>query len=165
MISRRRAALTLSAGVLAPRLAFAQQKPAKVFQVGVLGVVSAVGYARQVEALRKGFRDLGYVEGQNLNLEFRWADSRFERLPALAAELIRLGPDAIITSGQGVSLLQDATSTIPLVMAVGTDRAVASLARPGGNLTGSRPPLRPNLPRSALKCSRRQCLTSGRSRF
>jgi putative ABC transport system substrate-binding protein len=127
--------------VSAPLTAVAQPVAGKVPRVGLLGVTSPAGYARQVEAMWQGFRDLGYVEGQNLVIEYRWADSQYDRLPALAAELIRLQPDVIVTSGQGIRVLKEATRTIPIVMAVGgdvvTDGLVASLARPGGNITGS----------------------------
>jgi len=113
----------------------------KVPRIGLLGVTSAAGYARQVGAMRQGFRDLGYVEGQNLVIEYRWADGRYDRLPALAVELIGLQPDVIVTSGPGTRVLKEATATIPIVMAVGADAVadgvVASLARPGGNITGS----------------------------
>lgn len=102
---------------------------------------SASDYARQVAALRQGFRDLGYVEGQSIALEFRWADGRYERLAPLAAELIRLQPDAIISSGPGTRVLKSATATIPIVMAVSLDAQAAglvgSLNHPGGNITGS----------------------------
>jgi putative ABC transport system substrate-binding protein len=91
--------------------------------------------------MRQGFRDLGYVEGRNLAIEYRWADGHYERLPALAAELVRLKPDVIVTSGPGVAVLKDATTTVPVVMAAAGDVVamglVASLAHPGGNLTGS----------------------------
>jgi putative ABC transport system substrate-binding protein len=124
----------------APRPAVAQPAP-KVPRVGLLGVTSEAGYARQIEAMRQGFRNLGYVEGQNLVIEYRWAQGQYDRLPALAAELIRLRPDVLVTSGQGVRVLKDATTTIPIVVAVGGDVVaeglVASLARPGGNITGS----------------------------
>ena len=119
----------------------AQSVAGKMPRVGLLGVTSAAGYARQVEALQQGFRDLGYVEGRNIVIEYRFADGRYDRLPALAAELIRLQPDVIVTSGPGIRVLKEATTTIPIVMAVGGDAVaeglVASLARPGGNITGS----------------------------
>ena len=139
---KRRALLGLLGGALAAPLAsFAQRQPTKAFRIGLLGLVSAAGYARQVEALRQGFRDLGYVEGQNIVIEYRWAEGRYDRLPALAAELIGLQPDVIVTSGPGTRVLKAATTTIPIVMAVGGDAVVdglvASLARPGGNITGS----------------------------
>jgi putative ABC transport system substrate-binding protein len=91
--------------------------------------------------MRQGFRDLGYVEGQNLVIDYRWAEGRYDRLPALAAELIRLQPDVLVTSGPGTRVLKETTTTIPIVMAVGGDAVadglVASLAQPGGNITGS----------------------------
>ena len=121
--------------------AYAQSGAGRVPHIGLLGVTSAAGYARQVEALRQGFRDLGYVEGQNLVIEARWADGRYDRLPALAAELVRLQPDVIVTSGPGTRAAKEATATIPIVMAVAGDAVaeglVASLAHPGGNITGS----------------------------
>src|SRR5262245_5935002 len=127
--------------MLAPNAPWAQPVPGKVSRVGVLGVTSAAGYARQVEAMRQGFRDLGYVEGQNLVLEYRWADGRYERLPALAAELIAQRPDVLITSGPGSRVLKETTTTIPIVIAAAADAVasglVASLAQPGGNITGS----------------------------
>ena len=125
----------------APLPSSAQSVAGKVPRVGLLGVTSAAGYARQVEAMRLGFRDLGYVEGQNIVIEYRWAEGQYDRLPALAAELIRLQPDVIITSGPGTRVLKDATTTIPIVMAVGGDAVaeglVATLPRPAGNITGS----------------------------
>lgn len=127
------------AGSLTP--AVAQPVAGKAARVGVLGIMSAAGYARQVQALRQGFIDLGYVEGKNLVIEFRWADSQYDRLPGLADELIRLQPEVIVTSGRGIRVLKATTTTIPIVMAVGgdvvSDGIVASLARPGGNITGS----------------------------
>ena len=133
--------LLVLALVSVPLVAGAQSATGKVPRVGVLGVTSAAGYARQVEALRQGFRDLGYVEGQSIVVEYRWADGHYDRLPALAAELIRLQPDVIVTSGPGTRALKETATTIPIVMAVGGDAVatglVASLARPGGNITGS----------------------------
>ena len=127
--------------VSAPLSANAQPVTRKVPRVGVLGVTSAAGYARQVEAMRQGFQDLGYVEGQNIVIDYRWAEGRYDRLPALAAELIRLQPDVLVTSGPGTRVLKETTTTIPIVMAVGADAVadglVASLAQPGGNITGS----------------------------
>lgn len=121
--------------------AAAQSPAARAPRIGLLGVTSAAGYARQVEALRQGFRDLGYVEGQNLVIEARWADGHYDRLPALAAELVRLQPDVIVTSGPGTRAAKEATATIPIVMAVAGDAVaeglVPGLAHPGGNITGS----------------------------
>jgi putative ABC transport system substrate-binding protein len=136
---RRQFLIALSVLLAAP-LAYAQ-KPDKIHRIGVLGVASAAGYARQAEALRRGLRDLGYVEGKNLVIEFRWADGNAARLPELAAELVRLNPEVIVTSGPGNAVAKRATGTIPIVMAVSTNAVesglVASLARPGGNVTGS----------------------------
>jgi putative ABC transport system substrate-binding protein len=120
----------------------AAQTPAKVFRIGVLGATSASAYARQIEAFRQGLRDLGYVEGKNIILEYRWAEGRYDRLPDLAAELVRLKPDLLLTHGTpGTRAAKQATTTIPIVMAVSGDAVatglVASLAHPGGNLTGS----------------------------
>ena len=125
----------------APLGAGAQPAAGKVPRIGVLGVTSAAGYARQLEAMRQGFRDLGYIEGQNIVIEYRWANGQYDQLPSLAAELIRLQPDVMITSGPGTGVLKEATTTIPIVMAAAGDAVatglVASLARPGGNITGS----------------------------
>jgi len=92
MITRRRLLVALGPGVIAAPLAsFAQQQPPRIARIGFLGVTSASLSASviRVEALRTGLRDLGYVEGKNLTIEFRWADGRHERLPELAAELVR----------------------------------------------------------------------------
>ena len=142
MNNRRKLIIALGAGALAAPLAsFAQQPPVKVHRIGLLGVASAATYARQVEALRAGLRELGYVEGKNLVIEFRWAGGRLDQLPGLAAELVRLKVDIIVTSGAGNRVAKQATTTIPIVMAVSNDAVasglVASLARPGGNITGS----------------------------
>jgi hypothetical protein len=92
--------------VSAPLVARAQPAAGKVPRIGLLGVTSASGYARQLEAMRQEFRDLGYVEDQNIVIEYRWANAQYDQLPALAAELFRLQPDAIITSGPGIRILR-----------------------------------------------------------
>ena len=136
---RRLAVFSALAIVLLP--AGAPSGAGRVPRVGLLGTTSEAGYARQIRALRQGFRDLGYIEGEDIVIEYRWAQGRYDRLPALAAELVRLQPDVIVTSGPGVRVMKEATATIPIVMAVGGDVVasgiVASLARPGGNITGS----------------------------
>jgi putative ABC transport system substrate-binding protein len=124
----------------APLAAFPQQK-GKVWRIGFLGSTSASGIASWVEALRVGLRDLGYVEGKNLAIEFRWAEGEYERLPELAAELVRLKVDVIVThTGPGIRAAKAATTTIPIVMGTSGDPVgmglIASLARPGGNITG-----------------------------
>jgi putative tryptophan/tyrosine transport system substrate-binding protein len=94
-----------------------------------------------VQDFRQGLRDLGYVEGQNIVIEYRYAEGRAEQLPDLAAELVRLKVDVIVAGGTAaIRAVQHATRTIPIVMAVAYDPVgeglVASLARPGGNITG-----------------------------
>jgi putative ABC transport system substrate-binding protein len=117
------------------------QQTAHVPRLGLLVLGSAAGYASRLDAFRQGLRDLGYVEGQNIMLESRYAEGRFERLPDLAAELIHFKVDVLVTSGsQPVQVLQHATSTIPIVGValadpMGTGFA-ASFAQPGGNITG-----------------------------
>jgi putative ABC transport system substrate-binding protein len=138
----RRAFLAGAAGLLAAPLAAEAQPPGKVYRIAFLGSTSPSGYASQVEAFRTALRDLGYVEGQNLLIEFRWAQGNNQRLPQLAAELVRWKPDVLVTHGPpGALAAKRATNTIPIVLgtigeavAIG---AVESLARPGGNVTGS----------------------------
>jgi putative ABC transport system substrate-binding protein len=96
----------------------------------------------RVEALRAGLRDLGYVEGKNIAIEFRWADDKYERLSELAADLVRQKVDVIVTYGApGTLAAKRASATVPIVMAISGDAVltglVASLARPGGNITGT----------------------------
>jgi putative ABC transport system substrate-binding protein len=140
MNNRRKLLVALGAGALAaPLTSFAQQK-GKVWRIGFLGAASASGLAGRVEALRAGLRDLGYVEGKSIVIEFRWAEGKYERLPELAAELVRLKVDVIVTHGVPTRAAKAATTTIPIVMATSADPVelgfVASLARPGGNVTG-----------------------------
>jgi putative ABC transport system substrate-binding protein len=106
------------------------------------GASTASKYARLVEALRAGLNERGYVEGRNTIIEFRWADGNSDRLPQLAAELVSLGIDVLITHGTpGTPAAKTATRTIPIVMAVSGDAVAAglinSIAQPGGNVTGS----------------------------
>ena len=140
--TRRRIVLVLGAGALAAPLAsFAQQKPPKVARIGFLGTASASAYASRVEVLRAGLRDLGYVEGKNIAIEYRWAEGKYERLPGLAAELVQLKVDVIVAAATpAVQAARQATTTIPIVMVATVDPVgaglVASLSRPGGNITG-----------------------------
>ena len=125
--------------ILAPLAAEAQA--GNVYRIGFLGVSSAADYAANRQAFRQGLRDLGYEEGKNISIEYRWANGRNERLPALAAELVRLNPDVLVThAGPGIRAAQQATSTIPIVMGTSSDPVrlglVKSLAKPGGNTTG-----------------------------
>ena len=113
----RRRRFLFAAGALLGAPLVAAQRGDRVHRIGVLGVATPEGYARQIRALRQELRDLGYVEGRNLVLEFRWAEGRYERLPGLAAELVRLQPETIVTSGPGTRFARAATSKIPIVMA------------------------------------------------
>jgi putative ABC transport system substrate-binding protein len=130
------------AALLASPLA-AEAQPRKVPRVGYLspGSPSDPGRQRRFEAFRQGLRELGYVEGQDIVIESRWAEGKYERYPALAADLVRLKVDVIVAVGGRASQdAQQATRTIPIVMSVTIDPLgtglVASLARPGGNVTG-----------------------------
>jgi putative ABC transport system substrate-binding protein len=137
---------TFTAGMIAvvavPVPSAAQQPSGKIYRVGFLGSTSASAYEKRVEALRVSLRDLGYIEGKNIVFEYRWADGNLDRLPGLAAELVRLKVDVLVVHSTTVArVAEQATTTIPIVMAVGADAVesglVRSLARPGGNLTGS----------------------------
>jgi len=117
------------------------QQPAKVPRIGYLTQASASVIASRIEAFRQGLRELGYVEGKNIVIEWRSAEGKLDRLPALAAELGRLKVDIIVSTGPTVTrAAKEATVTIPLVMTQDNDPVadgfVASLARPGGNITG-----------------------------
>jgi putative ABC transport system substrate-binding protein len=117
------------------------QQPAKVPRVGVLLALSHSAISDRIQAFREGLRDLGYVEGKTIVVEYRYADGKFERLPDLATELAGLKVDVIVTGGPTATRpAKKATATIPIVMAQDTDPVgngfVASLARPGGNVTG-----------------------------
>jgi putative ABC transport system substrate-binding protein len=137
----RRNFITLLGGAAAAcPLAARAQQPAKVARIGYLALGPAAALASWVEALRAGLRDLGYVEGKNIVIEFRWAE-RVDQLPELAAELVRMNVDVIFAnSSTFIEPARQATKTIPIVFSnhadpVGTGH-VASLARPGGNITG-----------------------------
>ena len=117
------------------------QQAKKVPRIGYLNAVSPSNRSDRIEALRQGLRELGYVEGKNILIESRYAEGKLDRLPALAAELVRLKVDVIVTSGPlPTRATKETTSTIPIVMALDSDPVgngfVASLARPGGNITG-----------------------------
>jgi putative tryptophan/tyrosine transport system substrate-binding protein len=126
--------LTISAAALA-------EQPKKVYRIGFLGAASISANSARIEALRQGLRALGYVEGKNIVIEYRYADGKADRLPALAAELIGLKVDLIVSGGAAATgPAKEATTTIPIVMTNDPDPVrsgfVASLARPGGNVTG-----------------------------
>jgi len=128
--------------ILGLALAPAQGQQARVPSVGYLGNSSASLETDLLEAFRRGLLELGYTEGQNIIIEYRWAEGRYDRFPALVSDLVRIKVDAIVTAGTpGTLAAKQATKTIPIVMAVAGDAVgaglVASLARPGGNVTGS----------------------------
>jgi putative ABC transport system substrate-binding protein len=134
-------AITLSALLFVFCLPALAQQPKKIPRIGYLSASSAAEALSRTEAFRQGLRDLGYVEGENIVVEFLYADGKFDRLPALAADLVRLKVDVIVTAGPSVTgPARDATATIPIVMTNDSDPVVAgfvaSLARPGGNITG-----------------------------
>src|SRR5262245_21464711 len=117
------------------------QQPKKVSRIGFLIASSRAVNAAREEAFLQGLRDLGYLEGKNIVIEWRSAEGKLDRLPALAAELVRLKVDVIVTAGPAdTRAAKEATSTIPIVMTFDNDPVangfVASLARPRGNITG-----------------------------
>jgi putative tryptophan/tyrosine transport system substrate-binding protein len=117
------------------------QQPTKIPRVGFLTTTSLAAVSARVEAFQQGLRDLGYVEGKNIVIELRSAEGKADRLPELAAELVRLNVDIIVTAGAtDTKVVKKATNTIPIVFAQDGDPIangfVASLARPGGNITG-----------------------------
>ena len=140
-MDRRTFLASTSAVLFAAPLAAEAQPAAKVYRIGVLEPTSMALNAANLDAFRQGLRELGYVEGRNMRIEYRSADGRSERFPDLAAELVRLKVDVILTRGTpAVMAAKNATGTIPVVMAASGDPVlsgvVASLARPGGNVTG-----------------------------
>jgi len=144
-VKRREFLLLLSGAVTAPRALCAQQKAMPVVGYLSIGSASPGPFAPNVAAFRQGLADTGYVERQNLVIEYRWAEGQYDRLPALAADLVGRNVDVIATAGgpMPVRAAKSATSTIPIVFMGTSDpvgnRLVASLARPGGNITGISP--------------------------
>jgi len=142
-LKRRQFLFSAGALLATAHRSFAQQPVKGVPRVGFLGAATEAGYAARISALREGFRALGYEEGRNLVIEFRWAEGRYERLPDLAADLVRSKPDVIVTHAGPPTLAAKratAANPIPIVMTnVGDAVAngiVTDLARPGGNITG-----------------------------
>src|SRR5262245_24928466 len=138
--TRRREFITLLGGAAAWPLAARAQTSGKVYRIGFLGVFSYAEYRRHVDALRMGLSQLGYEDGKNIVIHYRWAEGSYDRLHELATELVKLNVDVLVThSTPGALAAKQATSTIPIVAYSGDPVAaglVASLARPGGNLTG-----------------------------
>jgi putative ABC transport system substrate-binding protein len=138
---RRREFISLLGGVAAAWPLRARAQPSgKAHRIGFLGGTSHAEYVRLVDALRMGLRQLGYEEGKNIIIEYRWAEGRYDRLTQLAAELVNLNVNVIVAPATpSAQAAKQATSTIPIVLISGDPIAaglVASLARPGGNLTG-----------------------------
>jgi ABC-type uncharacterized transport system substrate-binding protein len=133
--------VALSAMLFALGFPAQAQQPAKVPRIGYLTGTSVSAGSARIEAFRPGLRELGYVEGKNIVIEWRGAEGRSDRLPPLAAELVRFKVDVIVTTGSSATrAAKEATITLPIVMANDSDPVgngfVASLARPGGNITG-----------------------------
>jgi putative tryptophan/tyrosine transport system substrate-binding protein len=142
-MNRRTFLCGLTLGTLATPLAAEAQQPAKVARIGYLSINLAAAPPNQLEAFRRGLRDLGYVEGRDVVIEYRDAEGKPERLPALAPELVALKVDVIVAaaSNQLALAAKQATRTLPIVFAAASDPVasglVTSLARPGGNVTGT----------------------------
>ena len=137
---RRRGFITLLAGAVAWPLAALAQQPAKLPTIGFLGTSTPSAWSYNVAFFVQRLYELGWIEGRNVVIEYRWAEGRSERFAEIAAEFVQLKVDVIVTSGGAVVAVKQATSVIPIVFAVANDPLgtglVASLARPGGNVTG-----------------------------
>jgi putative tryptophan/tyrosine transport system substrate-binding protein len=141
---RRREFIALAGGAIAtpsllwPLATYGQQTAFPV--IGFLNSASADGYAAMAASFKQGLKETGHVEGQNVRIEYRWADNAYDRLPALAAELVSRRVALIVTNGPGIAAVEAATRTIPIAFMTGDDPVrlgfVASISRPGGNATG-----------------------------
>jgi putative ABC transport system substrate-binding protein len=140
MKKHARPAILVAVVLLAVGVTAQAQQPAKIPRIGILNPTSSSFFLPRVEAFRQRLRELGYVEGKNILIEYRYAEGKFERLTDLAAELVQLKVDVIVTAGPGVLAAKKASTTIPIVFGAASDPVgagiVSSLARPGGNITG-----------------------------
>jgi len=158
-MDRREFIGTLAGAMIAAMRGVAAQQPEKVARIGFLGAGSVDATYTRAGLMHSGRAcDFGYIEGRNIVIEFRWAEGNYDRLPELAAELVRLNVDVLVSQGTPATLAaKGATTTIPIVMATGGDAVgtglVASLARPGGNVTARLYLPRSSVP-SASRCSR-----------
>src|SRR5215471_11634369 len=139
--NRKRIRFALGALLFALCFRAEAQQPGKIFRIGFLDVSTAAGMAVLVDAFRQELSKLGWIEGKNISIEYRYADQKPERLTELAAELVRLKVDLVVVRAAPATLAaKSATTTIPIVMAASADPVgeglVSSLARPGGNVTG-----------------------------
>src|SRR6266571_206069 len=139
MMNRRQFIAAIGAVAAWPPAARGQQ-PAKLLTIGFLGTSTPSAWSHNVAAFVQRLRELGWIEGRNVAIEYRWAEGRIERYAEISAEFVRLKVDVIVTSGGAVLAAKQSTSVIPIVFALATDPVglgfVASLARPGGNVTG-----------------------------
>ena len=140
-MSKKVTSLALSVMLLALSVAAEAQQPKKVFRIGLLSGLRPSPMPPVIEAFRQELPELGYIEGQNILIEYRWAEGKDERYAILAAELVNLGVDVIVTQGTAATVAaKQATNTIPIIVSGAGDLVgegiVASLARPGGNVTG-----------------------------
>src|SRR5262245_51464999 len=136
----RRQFVTMLGGVGAwPLAARAQQQPTPL--VAFINSGSAAGFTHLVVAFRQGLKEAGYVEGQNVTVEYRWAEGQFDRVPVIALELVSRGVAVIVANTPGVLAIKQAVTTIPILFTTASDPVqiglVASLARPGSNVTGA----------------------------
>jgi len=137
---RRREFITLVGGAAAWPLAAGAQQPAKLPTIGYLGTAGAAAWAPWTAAFVQRLDELGWTDGRTIAIQYRWAEGRAERSAEMAAELVRLKVDVLVTGGNAALVAKQASSVVPIVFALVDDPVgmglVASLARPGGNVTG-----------------------------
>ena len=141
-MKRREFITLLGGGAVANTWPLVTRAQSKMARIGFLGSATAASSAHAVRALREGLNDLGYVEGKDITIEFRWAEGKYDRLLELVTDLIRLNVDVLVTHGTpGTQTAKRATNNIPIVMAISGDAVatgiVTNLGRPEANVTGS----------------------------